>query len=131
MCKGADSYMEDRGGVAAISGFPGVGLFIWACSRLLSEEPDFSPGDSLALPSAGSRHCQGPSNTSTQPLTHCSEQAPRSPSLNSGALPPTLTIIPHAGRMRFPMYSLIKFILKHLQRNLQEKKCKEPLLRTG
>lgn len=40
VCEGADPYLVDRGGIA-----PGVGVFIWACSHLLSEEPDFSPGD--------------------------------------------------------------------------------------
>lgn len=41
VCEGADPYLVDRGGI----GFPGVGMFIWACSCLLSEEPDFSPED--------------------------------------------------------------------------------------
>lgn len=45
VCEGADPYLVDRGGIAAVSGSPGVGVFIWACSHLLSEEPDFSPGD--------------------------------------------------------------------------------------
>lgn len=46
VCEGADPYLEGGGGgIAASSGFPGGGVFIWACSRLLSEEPDFSPGD--------------------------------------------------------------------------------------
>lgn len=60
VCEGADPYLVDRGGI----GFPGVDVFIWACSCLLSEE---------------SRYCQDLSNTSTQPLTHCSVQAPGAP----------------------------------------------------
>lgn len=123
VCEGADPYLVDIGGIAAVSGSPGVGVFIWACSHLLSEEPDFSPFSRIQTLS---RPLQDKYATFSPLLS----TSPGSPSLNSGALPPTLTIIPHAGRMRFPRYLFIKFYFEtRAEKPARKKKCKVPLHR--